>query len=108
MPQQFADPRIIAAQENAERERQLAGERARQEYERVAAARRAWAERRDQLVEALAQARQVASSAEGELTAARASGDTPAALQAATRLLASRELLSLAEADLREHQRAQP
>lgn len=57
---------------------------------------------------ALAEARQVASSAGGELTAARANADSATALQAATRLLASRELLSLAEADLREHQRAQP
>ena len=72
----------------------------------MAAARRAWAERRDQLLEALAEARRVASAAEAELTAARADADSATALQAATRLLASRELLSLAEADLREHGRA--
>ncbi|MDA8330727.1 MAG: hypothetical protein M0027_05885 [Candidatus Dormibacteraeota bacterium] len=113
MPQQFADPTIIAAEQEAERQRQLAREherqeRERREYERVAAARLAWAERRDQLVEALAEARRVASSAEGELTAARASGDIPSALEAAVRLLGAQELASLAEADLQGHQRVQP
>ncbi len=113
MPQMFANPAEIAAQQQAERRRQLAQEQERQErerreYERVAAARRAWAERRDQLVEALAEARRVASAAAAELATCRASGDTPAAVAASTRLLASRELLSIAEADLREHQRAQP
>lgn len=112
MPQQFADPKLIAAQERAERERQLAWEQERQErerreYERVAAARRAWAERWDQLVQALAEARRVASAAEGELSAARASGDIPSALQAAIRLLGAQELASRAEADLQAHGRAQ-
>ena len=113
MPQMFANPAEIAAQQEQERLHQLAREQERQErerreYERVAAARRAWAERRDQLVEALAEARRVASSAEGELTAARASGDIPSALQPAIRLLGAQELASRAEADLQAHGRTQP
>lgn len=113
MPQMFADPAEIAAQERAERERQLARERerqgvARREYERVASAQRAWAIRRKELEQALAEARQRLSQAEAGLSAARASGDPAAALEAARDLPALTSLVSLADLDLQAHQRLQP
>jgi chromatin segregation and condensation protein Rec8/ScpA/Scc1 (kleisin family) len=113
VPQQFADPEVIAREQQAERARQLARdsaerERERREYEVKAAAQRAWAQRRDELQRRLVEARHVLGQVEGRLESARQAGDFTRAVAESSGIAPAQELVSRCDRELRAHLRQQP